>query len=208
MAATYKWEPIAIKETSSGLNTVDVRAVHLAQGIVYITGEITEDLADDVISQIIYLVREKKNIRIILNTPGGSVTAGLAIYDIIRAFSSKISIYCMGMAASMGAVLLSAGDKGFRYILPHSKVMIHEPLIAGGIGGSATSIQRTAESIIDTKKTINGIIAEHTGKTIEEIDKATSYDNYLTAEEAIEFGICDKIADYAELAKLTVRRQL
>ena len=202
----YSWEPRAIKETSSGLNTIDIRAMHLAHGIIFITGEITDTTANDVISQIIYLIREKKDVKLVLNTPGGSVSAGLAIYDVIQAFSDKISIYCMGMAASMGAVLLTSGAKGRRFILPHSKVMIHEPLISGGVGGSATSIQRTAESIIDTKKTINGIIAKHTGKDIEEIDRATAYDNYFTAEEAIEFGICDKIAELSELGFLTAKQ--
>ena len=102
-------------------------------------------------------------------------------------------MYCTGMASSMGAVILAGGQKGRRFILPHSKVMIHEPLISGGMGGSATSIKRTADSILETKAITNGILAKHTGKTVKEIDKATAFDNFMNAKEAVEFGICDEI---------------
>ena len=102
-------------------------------------------------------------------------------------------MYCIGMAASMGAVILAGGQKGRRYILPHSKIKIHEPLIQGGLGGSATSIKKTADSIIETKAITNGILAKHTGKTVEEIDEATAFDNFMNAKQAVEFGICDEI---------------
>jgi ATP-dependent Clp protease protease subunit len=102
-------------------------------------------------------------------------------------------MYCIGMAASMGAVILAGGQKGRRFILPHSQCMIHEPLISGGVGGAATSIKKTAESILEIKSIINGILAKHTGKTVEEIDEATSFDNYLNAEESVAFGLCDEI---------------
>ena len=142
-----------------------------------------------------YLAQLKEPIDIYINSPGGSVNAGLVIYDIIQGLDGEIpiNIYCIGMAASMGAVLLAGGQKGRRFILPHSKCMIHEPLIQKGIGGSATSIKETADSILETKAIICEILAKHTGKTTEEIDKDISFDNFMNAEKAVEYGICDEI---------------
>ena len=141
------------------------------------------------------MAESSEPIDIYLNSPGGSVNAGMVIYDVIQALEGKvpINIYCIGMAASMGAIILAGGHKGHRYILPHSKCMIHEPLISGGLGGSATSIKKTADSILETKAITNGVLAKHTGKTLEEIDKATAFDNYMNAEESVEFGLCDEI---------------
>ena len=152
-------------------------------------------MANDFVSQMLYLVEKGEPVEIYINSPGGSVNAGLVIYDMIQACAEKIDIdlYCVGLAASMGAVILAGGKKGHRFILPHSKVMIHEPLLAGGLGGSATSIKKTADSILETKAVTNGILAKHTGKTMEEIDEATSFDNFMNAGEAVKFGICDKI---------------
>ena len=134
--------------------------------------------------QVLYHADKGNPVDIYINSPGGSVNAGLVIYDLIQSLKGKLvmNIYCIGMAASMAAVILAGGPKGSRYILPHSKCMIHEPLIAGGMGGSATSIKKTAESILETKAITNGILAEHTGRTVEEIDEATAFDNYMNAE--------------------------
>ena len=121
------------------------------------------------------------------------MTSGLAIYDVIQDCKVPINMVCIGTAASMGAVILAGGQKGRRYILPHSKCMIHEPLISNGVGGSATSIHNISESILKTRDITNGILAKHTGKKLRQINKATAFDNYMTASEAVEFGICDKV---------------
>ena len=141
------------------------------------------------------LSEDKKKVKIIVNSPGGEVNAGLMIYDIIQSYPGEIDMYCAGIAASMGAVILAGGRKGRRFILPHSKVMIHEPLIAGGMGGSATTIEKTAQSILSTKAMLSEILAKHTGKIVDEINEATLFDNYMNADEAVAFGICDSIRD-------------
>lgn len=184
-----------ISESSGGRCEMSLEAEHLNNRTIMLTGEVNDEMAADFASKMLFLTREKAPVDIILDSPGGSVNAGLVIYDIIQECDGKIpiNIYCMGMAASMGAVILAGGQKGRRYILPHSKCMIHEPLIRDGVGGSATSISKTAESILETKKITNGILAKHTGKTAREIDEATSFDNYMNANEAIEFGLCDEI---------------
>ncbi len=144
---------------------------------------------------MLYLQQESNEpITIYINSPGGSVNAGLVIYDCIQSSEIEINIICAGMAASMAAIILAGGQKGHRFILPHSKVMIHEPLISHGVGGSATSIKNISDSIIETRELVNNILAKHTGKTLEEINKATSFDNYMNAKEAIEFGLCDEVA--------------
>lgn len=190
-----EWIPAVEEESCNGVNVVPLRTRHFSNGRLFLTGEVTEDRANDFVSQMLYLVEKGEPVEIYINSPGGSVNAGLVIYDMIQACAEKIDIdlYCVGLAASMGAVILAGGKKGHRFILPHSKVMIHEPLIAGGMGGSATSIKKTADSILETKAVTNGILAKHTGKTMEEIDEATSFDNFMNAEEAVKFGICDKI---------------
>lgn len=192
---TNEWIPAVEEESCNGVNVIPLRTRHFSNGRLFLTGEVTEDMANDFVSQMLYLVEKGEPVEIYINSPGGSVNAGLVIYDMIQACAEKIDIdlYCVGLAASMGAVILAGGKKGHRFILPHSKVMIHEPLIAGGMGGSATSIKKTADSILETKAVTNGILAKHTGKTMEEIDEATSFDNFMNAEEAVKFGICDKI---------------
>lgn len=191
------WNPCIEEESCNGVREVQLMTKHFGNRKLFINGEVTDEMADDFVSKMLYLCQTPEPIDIYLNTPGGSVNAGLVIYDIIQACEKKIpvNIYCTGMASSMGAVILAGGQKGRRFILPHSKVMIHEPLISGGMGGSATSIKKTAESILETKAITNGILAKHTGKTIEEIDEATSFDNFMNAEEAIEFGLCDEVSN-------------
>lgn len=136
-------------------------------------------------------------IRVYIMSNGGEIISGKMIYDIMESVKRKcvVETFCLGRAASMGAVLLAAGTKGHRFILPHSEVMIHEVLVQGGIGGSATSISRISQSINESRDEMNAILAKHTGRTIEEINEATSFDNFMNAEEAIKFGICDKIAE-------------
>lgn len=197
-----RWNPTVQEDTCNGPHEVQLLTKHFTNRKLFINGEVTEEMANDFVSKMLYLCQSDEPIDIYLNSPGGSVNAGLVIYDILQDCSGDegcepkipINIYCTGLAASMGAVILAGGQKGRRFILPHSKVMIHEPLIAGGMGGSATSIKKTAESILETKTIINGILAKHTGKTVEEVDEATSFDNYMNAEEAISFGLCDSIS--------------
>lgn len=162
---------------------------------VFIENEITSLSADEFKHTIMYLIYEdaEKPINIHIDSPGGSVQAGLMIYDIIKGLSVDVNVYCTGIAASMAAIIFAGAEKGHRFILPHSKVMIHEPLISGGVGGSATSIQKTAESIMETKRIAVELLSEDTGKSKEEIEKAISFDNFMNAQEAIKFGIADKI---------------
>lgn len=190
-----RWTPSVEQESCSGVREVALRTKHFTNRKIFLTGEVNEAMANDFVSELLHLAETSEPVDIYINSPGGSVNAGLIIYDVIQACVGKmeINMYCIGMAYSMGAIILAGGQKGHRYILPHSKVMIHEPLISGGMGGSATSIKKTADSILETKTILNGILEKHTGKTIEEIDEATSFDNFLNAQEAIEFGICDEI---------------
>ncbi|SDB03717.1 ATP-dependent Clp protease, protease subunit [Ruminococcaceae bacterium FB2012] len=165
----------------------------LGERMILIDDTITSQTAVDFYKSVRYLAKSDEPIKVILSSGGGEVIAGQAIYDIMQGVKNEVHTYCLGRAASMAAVLLAAGTKGHRYILPHSEVMIHEVLIGRGVGGSATSISKISESINKTRDVMNGILAKHTGKTIEEINEATSFDNYMTAEQAVEFGICDKI---------------
>ncbi len=183
-------------ESSNGTREVCLSTRHLMNRRLFITGEINADLANDFLSEFLYLEQDGDDpVTIYVNSPGGEISAGLMIYDIIQASSMEINIICTGMAASMAALLVAGGQKGRRFILPHSKMMIHEPLIGSGVGGSATSIRNISESILKTRTITNGILAKHTGKTVEEIDQATSFDNYMDAAQAVEFGLCDTITD-------------
>lgn len=181
-------------ESAHGVREVSLDTRHLMNRRIFINGEINQDTANDFLSQMLYLEQESNDpITIYINSPGGSVNAGLVIYDCIQASEVEINMICAGTAASMAAIILAGGQQGHRYILPHSKVMIHEPLLAGGVGGSATSIKNISDSILETREIVNGILSKHTGKTMKEINKATSFDNYMNAEEAIKFGLCDKV---------------
>lgn len=184
-----------LREDSNGVSVIPMDAQLLSDRKIYIDGIIDLQMAIDFSKKMMYLMREDEPIDIYISSMGGEVNAGLCIYDIIQSCSNDINMYCVGNACSMAAVLLASGQKGRRYILPHSKVMVHEVLVNGGIGGSATSISEISKSILGTRDIVNGILAEHTGKSIKEINKATSFDNYMTAEEAVKFGICDEIVN-------------
>lgn len=186
--------PTVLEETAGGHSAVDVRTLAFEQGIIHITGEINDELVQKMLILLHIAAIRKMHLTIYITSPGGSVSAGLAMLDAMQDHPCNIDIICCGLAASMAAVLLAGGRKGHRYIMPHSKIMIHEPLIAGGLGGSATSIQRTAESIMETKRVLSEMLSKFTGKSIKEIEKNIAYDNFFTAEQAIEFGLCDSIA--------------
>ena len=194
---TYNSENMLPKKTTvedcRGSRDTDIITQQFSKARLYLVGEIDQKMAMDFVAAMSVLADEQRDVEIIINSPGGEVLAGLVIYDIIQSYQYRITMYCTGLAASMGAVILAGGQRGRRYILPHSKVMIHEPLISGGMGGSATTIEKTAQNILETKAVLNKILSRHTGRTIEKINEATLFDNYMTAEQAVEFGICDGI---------------
>ena len=185
-----------IYEDSDGAREFDLRTLHLSDGRLFISGAIDRDTAMRFASAMLLLSSEKRDVRIYINSDGGEVNAGLMMYDIMQGFEGKMEVFCIGRAASMAAVLLAGGQKGRRFILPHSKVLIHEPLIAGGFGGSASTIERTAKSILEVRDVTNGIIAHHTGHTLEQINAATEHDNEMTAQQAVAFGLCDEIRSF------------
>ena len=186
--------PMVVEQTSNGERSYDIYSRLLKERIVFLTGEVNDTVASLITSQLLFLESEdsEKDIYLYIDSPGGSVTAGLAIYDTMNYIKPDVSTICMGMAASMGAFLLSSGAKGKRMCLPNAEVMIHQPL--GGTKGQASDIKIAAEHILRTKARLNKILAENTGKTIEEIEVDTDRDNWLTAEEAMEYGLIDAIA--------------
>ena len=184
-------------KTCAGTTLVPAETRLMSERKLFLQGEITTDSALELIRALMVLVNEDAEapIDLYVSSPGGEVNAGMMIVDALAAMTTEVDITCVGMAASMAAIILASGKKGHRYILPHSQVMLHEPLIPGGVGGSASSIQRTAESILETKRQIVRLLCTYTGRTKKEIEAAVSYDNYLNAEEAVAFGICDSVTD-------------
>lgn len=190
------WSPCVEMDSYNGIREVNVYTRHFSKRRIFLNGDIDRNMANDIVAQLMYLQEESEApISIYINSDGGEINAGLLIYDMIQSMTVPVYMYCTGMAASMAALLLAGGQPGRRFILPHSKTMIHEPLLSGGVGGSATSIRNISDSILETRSIVNGILAKHTGKTIKEVNKATSFDNYMNAEKTVEFGICDKIVN-------------
>lgn len=189
-----QWSPSVEIESHNGVRELSIFTRHLSKRRIFLNGEIDRESANDIVAQLLYLQDESEEpVYLYINSGGGEVNAGLLIYDVLQSMTIPVYIYCTGLAASMAAILLAGGQPGRRFILPHSKTMIHEPLLAGGVGGSATSIRNISDSILETRKLVNGILAKHTGKSLKEIDKATSFDNYMNAEKSVEFGLCDRI---------------
>ena len=187
--------PYVIEQTGQGERTYDIYSRLLKDRILFISGEIDSHMADVVIAQLLFLNSEDKDkdISIYINSPGGSVTAGLAIFDTMRHINAPVSTICVGQAASMGAFLLSAGEKGKRFALPNSEIMIHQPL--GGVSGQAEDIKIHAENILKIRSKVNKILAENTGQPISIIEKDTDRDNFMTAQEAAEYGIVDMVIE-------------
>lgn len=185
--------PYVIERSGNGERSYDIFSRLLKDRIIFVDGEITDATADLIVAQILYLESEnpEKDISIYINSPGGSVTAGLAIYDTMQYIKCDVSTVCIGMAASMGAFLLSGGKKGKRFALPNAEIMIHQP--SGGAQGQATEIQIAAEHILRTKKKLNEILAANTGKPLEVIQQDTERDNFMSAEEAKEYGLIDEV---------------
>ena len=185
--------PTVIEQTGRGERAYDIYSRLLEDRIIFLTGEIDDIVADSVVAQLIYLEGKDatKDISLYINSPGGSVSAGLAIYDTMNYIKCDVSTICIGLAASMGAFLLSSGEKGKRFALPNSKIMIHQPL--GGASGQASDIAITANEILKTKKRLNEILASNTSQDIAKIEVDTDRDYYLSAEEAREYGLIDKV---------------
>ena len=185
--------PYVIEQTSRGERSYDIYSRLLKDRIIFIGEQIDEHLASIVVAQLLFLEAEdpEKDICIYINSPGGSVTAGMAIYDTMQYIKPDVSTICIGMAASMGAFLLSSGTKGKRFALPNAEIMIHQPL--GGVNGQAEDIKIHAEWILKTREKLNKILAANTGQPLERIDKDTDRDNFMGAEEAAAYGLIDKV---------------
>ncbi|HPF22154.1 MAG: ATP-dependent Clp protease proteolytic subunit [Hyphomonas sp.] len=185
--------PMVVEQTSRGERAFDIFSRLLKERIIFVTGGIDDGLAALVTSQLLFLESEnpKKEIAMYINSPGGYVSSGLAIYDTMQFIRCPVSTVCIGQAASMGSLLLAAGEPGARFALPNARVMLHQP--SGGYSGVATDIERHAEEIIDLKRRLNNIYVKHTGQPYEVIERKLDRDTFLTAEEACEFGIVDKV---------------
>ncbi|MDD6263935.1 MAG: ATP-dependent Clp protease proteolytic subunit [Bacilli bacterium] len=184
--------PMVVEKEFNGERSYDIFSRLLKDRIVFISGEIDDNLANRVIAELLYLDSTgNEDINIYINSPGGSVSAGMAIYDTMNFVKSDVSTTCLGIAASMAAFLLSSGKKGKRYILPNADVMIHQPL--GGAQGQATDIKIASDRIIDLRKRLNRILSKNTSQSLKKIEKDTERDNYLSAKEALEYGLVDKI---------------
>ena len=187
--------PYVVEQTNRGERSYDIFSRLLNDRIIVLSDEVNDTTASIVVAQLLFLEGQdpEKDISLYINSPGGSVTAGMAIYDTMQYIKCDVSTICMGMAASMGAFLLSSGAKGKRFALPNSEIMIHQPL--GGARGQATEIKIVADHILKTRDRLNRILAENTGRSIEEIARDTERDNYLSAQEAMEYGLVDKVID-------------
>ncbi len=185
--------PTVIEKTHAGERAYDIYSRLLKDRIIFLGGAVDDHIANNIIAQILFLASEDdtKDITLYIHSPGGHVTAGLAIYDTMQYVKPDVATVCVGLAASMGAVLLAGGAKGKRFALPHSEVMIHQPW--GGTEGQASDIQIAAEHIIQTKETLNKILAKHTGQKLQVIEKSTDRDKYMKAEDAKNFGLIDKV---------------
>ena len=192
--------PIVVEQTSRGERSYDIYSRLLKDRIVFLGGPIDDDVANLVIAQLLFLAAEdpEKDVYLYINSPGGSVTAGLGIYDTMQYIKPDVSTICVGMAASMGSLLLAAGAKGKRYALPNSEVMIHQPL--GGVRGQAADIKIHADWILKTKHKLNQIYVERTGQPYEKIERDTDRDFFMSAQEALEYGLIDKVITRPEAA--------
>ncbi len=191
--------PVVVEQSSRGERAYDIYSRLLKDRIIFLGDAIHDDMANTIIAQLLFLESEDpdKEVSIYINSPGGSVTAGLAIYDTMQYIKPDVATICMGQCASMGALLLAAGAKGKRYALPHSRVMIHQPM--GGVQGQATDIDIQAKEILKMKETVHQILVEHTGQSIKKIRQDTERDFFMSGEEALKYGIVDRIIKKREI---------
>ena len=187
--------PMVVEQTSRGERSYDIYSRLLKERVIFIVGQIEDHMANLIIAQLLFLESEnsEKEIHLYINSPGGVVTAGMAIYDTMQFIKPKVSTLCIGQAASMGAVLLAGGEKGMRYALPHSRVMIHQPL--GGFQGQASDIDIHAKEILKIREELNKVLSYHTGQSMKTISKDTDRDNFMDAETAMKYGMIDEVLD-------------
>ena len=185
--------PMVIEQSARGERAYDIYSRLLKERVIFVVGPIEDHMANLIVAQLLFLESENpdKDIHLYINSPGGSVTAGMAIYDTMQFIQSSVSTMCIGQAASMGAVLLAGGEKGKRFCLPHSRVMIHQPL--GGFQGQATDIEIHAKEILLIREKLNQVLANHTGQSLEKISQDTDRDNFMSAEDAVAYGLVDEV---------------
>lgn len=193
MDAVNQLIPMVVEQTSRGERSYDIFSRLLKERIIFLSGEVNDSMATLAIAQLLFLESEnpKKDISVYINSPGGIVTSGLAIYDTMQYIKPKVATLCLGQACSMGSLLLSAGEKGMRFALPNARIMIHQP--SGGFRGQATDIEIHAKEILDLKKRLNKIYVKHTGQKLSEIEKNMERDNFMSPEKAKEFGLIDEV---------------
>ncbi len=197
MASNQHLVPIVVEKSGRGERSYDIYSRLLKDRVVFIGGEVNDEMANLIVAQLLFLSNDDSHadINIYINSPGGSVSAGLAIYDTMQFIRPQVATYCVGMAASMGAVLLAGGEEGKRFTLPNSRVLIHQPLIRGVLTGPASELDIEAKEIIRLRKHLYEILAKHTGQTIEQIELDCDRNKWLSAPEAVEYGCVDKILD-------------
>lgn len=185
--------PMVVEQTSRGERSFDIYSRLLKENVIFLVGQVEDYMANLVVAQLLFLESENpdKDIHLYINSPGGSVTAGMAIYDTMQFIKPDVSTMCIGQAASMGALLLTGGAEGKRFCLPNSRMMIHQPL--GGYQGQATDIEIHAREILEMKRRLNEIMAHHTGRPLEEVEKDTDRDNFMTADQAVDYGLVDHV---------------
>ena len=194
--------PMVIEQTPRGERSFDIYSRLLKERVIFLSGPVEDYMSNLIVAQLLFLESEnpEKDISIYINSPGGSISAGLAIYDTMQFISPSISTLCIGQAASMGAILLAGGDKGKRFALPNSRIMIHQPL--GGFQGQASDFEIHAKEILHMKKVVNEILAKHTGQTIKKIEKDTDRDNFLDTSAAISYGLVESVLDKREVVNV------
>ena len=187
--------PMVVEQTGRGERSYDIYSRLLKERVIFLVGPVNDASANLVVAQMLFLEAENpdQDIHLYINSPGGSVTAGMSIYDTMNFIKPDVSTLCLGQAASMGAMLLTAGAHGKRFALPHSRVMIHQPLISGGLGGQASDIEIHARELLKMKATLNELLAKHTGQPLEKIERDTDRDNFMSADEAAAYGLIDHV---------------
>lgn len=190
-----------IQKSASGITLLPINSKLFSKRKIFLEGGINMETAVEFVKEFLVLSEEDKDstIDIFINSPGGEITAGMMIYDIVTTTKVPYRMICIGQAFSMAAVIFCAGTKGKRFILPHSQLMLHEPLLSTHIGGNCTSIKNVSETLLETRQLINGLLSKHCDQSIEEVEKACSYDHFFSASEAIDFGLCDAICEFSEL---------
>ena len=185
--------PMVVEQSSRGERAYDIYSRLLKERVIFMVGQVEDHMANLVVAQLLFLESENpdKDIHLYINSPGGSVTAGMSIYDTMQFIKPDVSTMCIGQAASMGALLLAGGATGKRYCLPHSRMMIHQPL--GGFQGQASDFEIHAQEILKVRERLNGILAEHTGQPLEQVSKDTDRDNFMSGDEAVEYGLIDQV---------------